>query len=236
MNVSEFVSLYREAFGEKAQLPLAFWYDDAPAGECKNANGCMFKRLAVARTGTVVSFDEQTIFCPGAKLYAGFAPMMPFLPQFVSYQEHYKRTPEDVVAFVESLELEPAMHRYLNFARVDRLESFERVEALMFYATADMLAGLCTWACFDNGDEHAVSSPFGSGCSSVIALALRENRRCGSRCFIGGFDPSVRPYFRAGELAFIIPASRLGQMLTTMRQSCLYGTHAWEAVKKRIER
>ena len=35
--------------------------------------------------------------------------------------------------------------RYLHFARIDRLTSFEKVEGLLFLATPDILSGLITW-------------------------------------------------------------------------------------------
>jgi hypothetical protein len=40
--------------------------------------------------------------------------------------------------------------RYLHFARIDRLTSFEKVEGLLFLATPDILSGLITWTFFDN--------------------------------------------------------------------------------------
>lgn len=97
-----------------------------------------------------------------------------------------------------------------------------------------MLAGLTTWAWFDNHAADTVTTLFGSGCSATITLAVNENRNSGRRTFLGGFDPSVRPYFKANELTFTIPGSRFREMLTTMRNSCLYDTHAWQKVSKRI--
>ena len=38
-----------------------------------------------------------------------------------------------------------------------------------------MLSGLATWAFFDNNADDAVSCIFGSGCSSVVAQAVKEN-------------------------------------------------------------
>lgn len=236
MTVSEFITAYREAFGEKPSLPLVFWYSDTPVAVTDKIEGCFFKGVWRARQGQAVALSADVISCGGGKLYTGFGPLPERVPLFVSYTEHYKRTHEDVVAYVESLELEPAKGRYLNFARIDQVDSFEGIEGMMFYATPDMLAGLHMWACFDNREEHAVSANFGSGCSSVVSLAVRENRRGGRRCFLGAFDPSVRPYFRADELSFVIPASRLEEMLSTMSESCLYGTRAWGVVRKRVNK
>lgn len=239
MTPSEFITKYHEAFGHSAQLPLAFWYSDSPVVEPTRSKqpNCFFARLASqARRGTPVSATADDITCPGMKCYAGFTPMAPFIPAFVSQQEHYKKTPGMVAEFVESLEICPATGRYLNFVPIDWLETWEAPEGIFFYATPDMLAGLCAWTFFDTNDPQAVMARFGSGCSAIIAEAIRENRCGGQRAFLGGFDPSVRPYFRANELSFTIPMSRWLTMLTNMDESCLFAPHAWPKVKKRILR
>ena len=78
--------------------------------------------------------------------------------------------------------------------------------------------------------------PVGSGCSTVVSQAVRENRNGGRRCFLGLFDPSVRPWVGADELCFVIPMSRFAGMCGTMRASCLFGTHAWDKVRERINK
>lgn len=96
-----------------------------------------------------------------------------------------------------------------------------------------MLSGLVTWAYFDNNREDAVVAAFGSGCST-ITQAVVENRKGGDRTFLGFFDPSVRPWFEPGILSFIIPMSRFRVMCGTMRDSCLFGTHAWGKIRERM--
>ena len=76
--------------------------------------------------------------------------------------------------------------------------------------------------------------PFGAGCSAVVTQAVRENRRGGRSVFLALFDPSVRPWVDASELGFVAPMSRLREMCGTMRASCLFGTHAWNKVRVRI--
>ena len=124
--------------------------------------------------------------------------------------------------------------RCLHFARVDRLTSFEKVEGLLFLATPDILSGLITWTFFDNNNPDAVSTPFGSGCSSTITLTVNENRQGGHRTFLGFFDPSVRPYVESNLLSLTIPMSRFKTMYQAMRNSSLYDTHAWAKIKTRI--
>ena len=82
--------------------------------------------------------------------------------------------------------------------------------------------------------RHCVVSTFGSGCSAVVTQATIENRKGGKRTFLGFFDPSVRPHFEADKLSYTIPMSRFKEMYETMRQSCLFDTHAWGKIKERM--
>lgn len=234
METTTFIDNYREAFGGQAELPLVFWYSDEPLAEQGKINGCFFKGLQQAREGLPLSLSVNTISCGGGKLYTGFADMSPHIPTFVSLKERYKQTPEDVILYVESLQIQKAEKPYLNFLRIDRVDSLEGKEGVFFLATPDMLSGLATWAYFDNNDESAVAAPFGSGCASVVTQAVNENRRGGRRTFLGFFDPSVRPYVEANVLSYVIPMSRFREMYATMRQSCLFDTHAWGKIKTRI--
>ena len=209
MQTGEFVAAFREAFGPVPELPLLFRYTDEPLRPAAKAGGCFFKALAEARDGRPVGLNASNIGCGGGKFYTGFSPMPEFVPQFVSLKERYKQTPEMVLEFIAALDLRPA---------------------------PDVLAGLVTWAGFDNDAPDAVAAPFGSGCSTVVSQAVRENRNGGHRCFLGLFHPSVRPWVGADELCFVIPMSRFAGMCGTMRASCLFGTHAWDKVRERINK
>ena len=234
MDVQKFIADYREAFGENATLPIAFYYSDTAVADTPKIFGCFFQVFESVRNGQPASLNADVISCGGGKLYTGFAPMPEHVPTFVSLKEHYKRTPQDVIDYVESLRIQPATKKFLNFVRIDKLESFDLMEGLLFFATPDMLAGLTMWAFFDNNSEDAVSSIFGSGCSSIVSLAVRENRLGGNRTFLGLFDPSARPFAGANELSFVIPASRFRTMYETMRESCLFDTRAWGKLRERM--
>ena len=236
MDAKEFASAYGEAFRPAAGLPLLFWYSDGPVRAVPKVEGCFFKALAEAREGSAVSLNAANIGCGGGKFYTGFAPMPPFVPAFVSQKEHYKQTPEMVLDFIAALDLRPGPKAWLEFVRVDAAGTFDGAEGVLFFATPDVLAGLVTWAGFDNDAPDAVAAPFGSGCSTVVSQAVRENRNGGHRCFLGLFHPSVRPWVGADELCFVIPMSRFAGMCGTMRASCLFGTHAWDKVRERINK
>ena len=234
MELTEFIQSYREAFGQGAQLPLLFGYSDTPVAQTAKIGGCFFKGLQEAREGTPISLSIEVIGCGGGKLYTGFTDMPERVPNFVSLTEKYKRTPEMVADYVQGLEMPRATKSYLNFVRIDKAESFEGFEGVMFYATPDMLAGLCGWAHYDTNEPDAVVARFGSGCSTVVSMTVVENARKGYRCFLGLFDPSVRPWVDKDELSFTVPMSRFTVMLDTMRECFLFGSHAWEKVKARL--
>lgn len=235
MDIKEFIQNYREAFGEKAQLPLLFGYSDKPIADTEKIGGCFFKGLQTARDGRPVSLSADVIGCGGGKLYTGFSDMPERVPGFVSLKEKYKKTPEMVVDYVNGLGMKRAEKPYLNFIRIDKTEYFEGTEGVFFYATPDMLSGLCGWAFFDINEPDAVVSQFGSGCSTVVSMTVVENARQGHRCFIGLLDPSVRPWVGKNELSFTIPFSRFVPMMETMKDTFLYGSHAWEKIKQRLE-
>lgn len=139
-----------------------------------------------------------------------------------------------VTDFIKQIQVPRTEKAYLHFARIDKLASFDHVESLLFLATPDILSGLTTWAFYDTNAFDTVAAPFGSGCSSVVTLTVLENQKDGRRCFLGFFDPSVRPHFEANLLSFTIPMSRFKEMYHTMRESCLFDTHAWGKIKERI--
>lgn len=229
MDRKQFINDYREAFGEAAALPILFWHSDEPVAEPKAVNGCFFPAFEQVRDGKAVSFDAETMKCGGGKFYCGLAPMPEYVPTFVSEKEHYKASPQLVREFVERLDIAVDGRKYLNFQRIDCVDDRVDYYGALFFATPDILSGLVSWACYDNASGDAVYTPWGS-----IRAVINENKTQGKRCFIGLFDPSVRPRVRANELLFGIPKSRLEEMVAFMRDTCLFNGIAWPKVRARI--
>lgn len=235
MSPKEFIDSYREAFGARAPLPIAFWYSDEPVAVTPKTTHCFFREVIPdVRAGVAASLDGGNINCGGGRFYTGFAPLKPTTPAFVSLTEKYKETPEMVVDHIERSEVPVAAAKWLNLVGIDALDSFDGIEAVIFFATPDILSGLATWAWFNNNDEGAVTTRFGSGCSTIIADPVRENRKGGRRTFIGCMDVSVRQHLDPNELSFAIPMSRFREMLGTMRSTSLLAAPAWEKVRARI--
>lgn len=235
MDKEHFIENYRTAFGDY-ELPVGFWYTDQPIRISEKTKGCFIKDLKPAREGDVISFSIDTISCAGGKVYTGFTPLQAFIPDFVSTKECYKETPEMVRAFVRELEIPDKSAKYLNFVSIDKVENFDQLEGIIFFATPDVLSGLVSWTLYDTNRPDAVSVPFGSGCSSIIAQTILENKNNGYRAFLGMFDPSVRTHLESNILSLAIPMSRFKTMYHTIGLSCLKGAHAWLKVKNRIER
>lgn len=234
MDINVFIKSYQQAFGDY-ELPVALWYSHEPEGILEKTRGCFIKDLKPAREGEIISLSSDTISCPGGKVYSGFLTMPPTLPQFVSEKEHYKESPELVEDFVKNLCIPDKNEMFLNFASIASIRNFDNVEGLVFFATPDVLTGLVSWAQFDNNNPDAVSVPFGSGCSSLVAQTIVENQNNGQRVFLGMFDPSVRPQVEENILSLSIPMSRFKKMYYTINHSCLSGSRAWIKVKERIE-
>lgn len=235
MDNRQFIKDYKEAFGEIATLPIAFWHSDTPVAVPEPVNGCFFPAFEKVRDGQPVSFDSTTMKCGGGKFYCGLSPMPEYVPSFVSEKEHYKASSALVKDFVERLEIDVDKHKCLNFQRLDQVENSIEFYGVLIFATPDILSGLVSWAYYDNSSADAVCAPWGSGCSTTIRQVIIEEENLGSRCFIGLFDPSVRPRVRANELMFGIPKSRLEEMATFMRDTCLFNGAAWLKVKERIK-
>ncbi len=181
MTPKEFTDNYRIAFGAEAPLPIAFWYADEPVAATPKTTHCFFREVIPAvRAGHPASLNADNINCGGGRFYTGFGPLQPSTPAFVSLTEKYKATPEMVLDHIERIGVPVATKKWLNLVRIDRignldaLESWNGIEGVIFFATPDILSGLAAWAWFDNNDEGAVTTRFGSGCSTVITDPARD--------------------------------------------------------------
>ena len=235
MKVKTFIENLKEAFGIATGLPVAFWYSDTPISDhTEKINGCFFKEFDKLKNGESISLTNERIGCMGGKFYTGLGEMNEKIATFVSLKEKYKKTPEMVTNIIKRMEVPMANKKFLNICPIDRLDSFDGILGIIFFATPDVLSGLTSWAFFDNNSDDAVTTKFGSGCSAIFTETTVENSKNGKRTFIGLFDPSVRRYIDPTLLSFAIPMSRFKEMYYTMRESCLFDTPAWGKIRNRI--
>jgi len=231
--IQMFLQKFKEAFGNTAPLPIAFGYSHVPATEIKKVPRCMIGAIRKVCDGEILTLSADNVLCGGGRLYTAFAPMQDRIPTFVSETERYKQTPEQVRQYITELDIRLTEKPYLNFVRMDHLADLDDMEGILFFATPDILSGLCSWAFYDNNDDNAVSVRFASGCCSIVTFAVNENRKNGRSCFVGMLDPSARPLVPANELTFVIPINRFKEMVQTMEDSALF-RKAYSIVRKRI--
>jgi len=229
-----------------AELPIAYWYanevTDEDHADTRNEDRCLIGNLNRVRAGHSFVYSEDSPGCPGGKRYSGYArTLMPNFEYFLSCGipgtmegERYKKSPELVKEFMKHHPPVEAPAKYLIFKRWDRLSEQDDPLALIFFATADVLSGLFTLANFDASDPHAVITPMGSGCSSIIDYPLRESRSETPRCILGMFDVSARPSVPSHTLTFTVPMKRFETMVGNMDESFLI-TGSWEMVRERIK-
>lgn len=233
MTIQEFITKYREAFGESVPFPVAFGYSEKAVTEVKKIPRCMIGAIRKVCGGEPLTLSADNVLCGGGRLYTAFASMPDRVPTFVSETEHYKQTKVLAKEYIERLDIRLSDKPYLNFIRMDKLKSLDGVEGMLFFATPDVLSGLCSWAFYDTNDDDAVCTRFASGCCSIVTFAVKENAANGRRCFIGLLDPSARPLVPKNELTFTVPVSRFKEMMNTMEQSALF-QKAYSIVRKRI--
>ncbi len=240
-----FLALWQHFFNN-AELPLTCYYTDTPTlSEIVTPGSeppCVIAALVRARAGQAMTFDVNSIGCPGGRRYLGFSPeIMPHFEHFLSTGipgqiegERYKKTPDLVRKMAQQIPSFKAPSRYITFKRWDILDEQDKPEIVVFFADPDVLSGLFTLASFDEYVEESTITPFGSGCASIVQYPYLESRKEHPRCVLGMFDVSARPFVPAAKLSFSVPMSKFQSMVENMGQSFLV-EKPWAAVQKRIK-
>lgn len=241
----KFMRLWKKYFNQ-AELPLTFFYsqtgDEAKLVQPGSTARCLVGALEEVRKGHSLSFNSDSISCPGGKRYAGFTEnIMPDFDYFLSYGipnkikgERYKKSPELVREILKKWPSFKAPEDFIVFKRWDKLTQEDNPEVVIFFATPDVLAGLFTLANFDESQPEGVFTPMGSGCSSIITYPYLEKNSPQPRAVIGMFDPSARPYVPKNKLTFSLPMKRFTEMIDNIEESFLI-TPTWQVLQKRID-
>jgi len=228
-----------------SELPITFFYTDHPGehdiAASQVAERCLIGNLNRVRQGFPFVYDAHTPGCSGGKRYTGFTnTLSPNFEYFLSCGipgelegERYIRDPALVRQFLLQHPAYRAPARYLVFKRWDRLDPADEPQAVIFFASGDVLSGLFTLANYDVAEPGGVIAPMGSGCASIIAYPLEQATLENPRCVLGMFDISARPHVDRGELTFSIPNQRFIQMVNNMDESFLV-THSWDKVRSRL--
>jgi len=241
----KFILLWKKYFGG-AELPLIFYYTNeeghAKLVEPDSVPGCLIGILSEARKGRSLCLNADSVGCPGGKRYLGFTEgIMPDFEYFLSYGipgkltgERYCKSPELVKEIMKRSPTFKAPGRFIIFKRWDKLEESDDPEVVIFFAEPDVLSGLFTLARFDETEQNAVFTPFGSGCSTIVQYPYLERDSARPRGVIGMFDPSARPFVPNNVLTFSVPMNKFVRMIENMEESFLI-TDSWRRIQKRLK-
>ena len=243
--IEKFILLWKKYF-DGAELPLIFYYTNeeghARLVEPDSVPGCVIGILSEVRKGRSLCFNVDSVGCPGGKRYLGFTEgIMPDFEYFLSYGipgkltgERYCKSPELVKEIMKRSPAFKAPGRFIIFKRWDKLEESDDPEVVIFFAEPDVLSGLFTLARFDETEQNAVFTPFGSGCSTIVQYPYLERDSARPRGVIGMFDPSARPFVPNNVLTFSVPMNKFVRMIENMEESFLI-TDSWRKIRERLK-
>ena len=239
-----FMDQWRKYF-PGAELPVAFFYTDRPSLTDQEASQtvdrCLIGNIKRVRQGFPFVYDAHTKGCSGGKRYTGFSQeLRPNFEFFLSCGisgelegERYKRDPALVKNYMLQHPPFEAPGTYLVFKRWDYLDVKDEPQAVIFFATGDVLSGLFALANFDMAEPDGVITPMGAGCGQTIGYPLEQAGAEKPRCVLGLFDVSARPHVGKDELTFSIPIRRFEQLIGYMDESFLI-TGSWQKIKSRM--
>ena len=76
IDTKQFISLYREAFGENAPLPIVFYYSNEAAATPVKTGGCMFKQIVKAKEGENIAKTLPSTARPSPAAEGGIMPAL----------------------------------------------------------------------------------------------------------------------------------------------------------------
>ncbi len=205
---------------------------------------CVLGNIWLARKKESAAYFEARRFgCVGGSFYLGFhKPQLEFISYYVStgipgkfHGERYLPSPEAARRFFREVDPRPAPARFCVFKPLGLFNENETPEIVIFFARAEVVAGLSTLAAFVTEDFEVVVSPFGAGCSHIVTWPLYYLQHGKLRAVLGGWDPSDRKFMKTDEMTFAIPYEMFQMFLEKWEGSFLQ-EDTWGGVKKKIAR
>lgn len=206
---------------------------------------CLVGSLWLARKKkTAAWISHEECGCMGGGFYSGvYAPYLEMNVLYVSTGvpgtpiegEHYLPSPDSMRAFMDESAPPPATGKYCVLKPLDQFTNGDSALSVTFFARPEAMTGLHSLACYAAGHHQAVVSPFGAGCTSIVAWPLAYARQGLERAVIGGFDVSARKFMKTDELTLSIPLSLYRKMLDALDSSALTRS-TWATTRKKVLR
>ncbi len=237
------------AFGPKPGPPISRELEDqgkVDYQEMFKHFSCVMGNIWLARKkrrAAYISMEEYG--CPGGVFYCSMMkPNLRFIEHYVTtgfsgtpvHGERYLPSPEAMRTFLDKVNPRKAPAKYCIFKPLSLFADSEVPEFVIFFARPEVLTGLFVQTTFTTGDVDSVASPFGAGCTSIIAWPLYYKEQGIEKAVIGGFDPSARKYMKTDELTFTVPLSLYQKMLAALPESMFNVDGDWATVRKKVNR
>ncbi|MEZ7196470.1 DUF169 domain-containing protein [Pseudodesulfovibrio karagichevae] len=242
-------TLPENAYGPRTGVPISRELEDRQEldmQEVMKSFSCVMGNIWLARKkGGAAFVSTEEYGCLGGVYYSGMLkPHLRFIEHYVStgfegtplQGERYMPNPDAMRDFLLEVNPRKAPGKYCIFKPLSRFKDGEEPEFVIFFARPEVLTGLHTQAAFTTGDMDCVASPFGAGCTNMIAWPLYYKERGVDRAVIGGFDPSARKFMKTDELTFTVSLGLYEKMLAALPESMFTHETDWKGVRKKVER
>jgi len=150
--------------------------------------------------------------------------------------ERFLPSPEAMRKFLDKVNPRKAPAKYCIFKPLSLFNDSHEPEFVIFFARPEVLTGLFIQTTFTTGDVDCVASPFGAGCTNIIAWPLFYKEQRIEKAVLGGFDPSARKFMKTDELTFTVSWSLYKKMLMALPESMFNVGGEWAGVRKKISR
>ena len=228
--------------------PLGIYYANRPPEKGltpkEGTHVCMIGMLNRVRTqGETVYFDADHTGCFGGAYYMGFRDQArPKIEYFLSCGipremegERYIKTPELAKEYFAAAKPRKAPAKFCIFKLLNKFQTPEDPEVVVFFAPPDILSGLFTLTNYAAECMDAVRIPFSSGCGSILTHPLKEAEKEKPQAILGMFDVSARPFVEPNILTLAMPTKLFLTLLDNFDESFLI-TESWKKVKERIKK
>jgi uncharacterized protein (DUF169 family) len=230
-----------------AYSPVAcFFSEKRPEGAMgfkKKGGGCIMPLIFSAASGKTVAFDKETTGWPCSAFYLGYEDwIFPGIERFLSHGpvpgrecERFVKTADQAEAYLKSVCFETKSKGTAVFKPVEKLDTGETPEIVVFFANADQLSAL-VYLLYYNApeEENRVIARFASACGAAVTLPLHYARKGEKKAVWGLHDISARSRLPKELMTLAVPLSLFVEMGRDIEESFL-ATDAWRKIAERID-
>ena len=190
------------AFGPKPGVPISRELEAQGKVDMQamfKTFSCVIGNIWLARKKKCAAFiSAEEYGCPGGVFYCSMIkPNIRFIEHYVTtgyegtpvHGERFLPSPEAMRTFLDRVNPRNAPGKYCIFKPLSQFTGEEEPEFVIFFARPEVICGLFVQTTFTTGDVDCVASPFGAGCTNILAWPLYYKEQGIEKAVLGGFDP-----------------------------------------------